>query len=72
MAGSSRKIDLIDKMTLPIFAATMVWEHRVLKKRLLTQLHQLMTEIQFLIHSFLLVTKKTTQPEVLAYWLAQS
>ena len=38
MGVTKRKIDLIDKMTLPIFAATMVWEHRVLKKRQLREL----------------------------------
>ena len=37
MAGI-RKIDFIDKITLPIFAATMVWEHRVLQKRQLRKL----------------------------------
>ena len=37
MAGI-RKIDFIDKITLPIFAATMVWEHRVLQKRQLREL----------------------------------
>ena len=38
MAGASRKLDFIDKITLPVFAATMVWEHRVLKKRQLREL----------------------------------
>lgn len=38
MGATKRKIDFIDKMTLPIFAATMVWEHRVLKKRQLRDL----------------------------------
>ena len=38
MASTSRKIDFIDKITLPVFAATMVWEHRVLKKRQLREL----------------------------------
>ena len=38
MGVTKRKIDFIDKMTLPVFAATMVWEHRVLKKRQLREL----------------------------------
>ena len=38
MAATSRKIYFIDKITLPVFAATMVWEHRVLKKRQLREL----------------------------------
>lgn len=37
MVASPRKIDFIDKITLPIFAATMVWEHRVLRKRQLRE-----------------------------------
>ena len=38
MASPLRKIDLIDKLTLPAFAATMVWEHRSLRRRQLREL----------------------------------
>ena len=38
MANPLRKIDLIDKLTLPAFAATMVWEHRSLRRRQLRDL----------------------------------
>ncbi len=38
MAGPLKKIDLIDKVTLPAFAVTMIWEHRALKRRRLREL----------------------------------
>ncbi len=38
MASPLKKIDLIDKLTLPAFVATMIWEHRTLKRRRLRDL----------------------------------
>ena len=33
MKSSARQLDLVDKLTLPAFAATMLWEHRTLRRR---------------------------------------
>ncbi|MFM8563185.1 MAG: sterol desaturase family protein, partial [Acidimicrobiia bacterium] len=38
MASPLKKIDLIDKLTLPAFVVTMIWEHRTLRKRALREL----------------------------------